>query len=641
MLQKDDPLIPRLQATAGLWLKFAEHLAPPKRIHPVDWVQRHVSLPKTVSPLPGRVRIFPYQRGVFEAFADPTIREIILPWGTQLGKSALWQWLIPYLADTNPVPTMVCGPNRESIKRVSKIRIYPILRACHATKRLLPALHDQDTFLINLLSMYVQFAWSGSASTLGAESIYFLIITELDKWTYDKSREGDPEDLAMNRVKAYPHHKVIKESTPTREDSSRIWKNWLRSDQRKYWVPCPHCKQFQTLVMGSASLGKPGLKWRKPKKSGHSDPNLARKTAYYECAHCQGKILDQHKPGMLERGRWLKKGQKISKSGRITGKGNVSHRAGFHLSSLYSPTVTFGEMAALFIEKKNDGIQALQDFVNSWLAEPWRDMREAPEWQKVKSRLSTPRKRRIVPADAVFLTAGADVQENRVLYAIWAWAAHRSAHLVDNGEAREISELNDLVLNITWPSENPNIEPLSVRVLGIDSRYNASSVYDFCIIAGARVLPIKGFANLRASYTFTKTQGTPGGKPAPGLQTCNINVNEYKQAVYHALRNLHAGDPGALNLPANVSEDFLRQLCGESRQKRYDKYNRPVHEWVVIDKAIGNHYLDCTVYAYCMADLCGLRTLHLRKGPDPGRPGPSQTTKKPDWIGNNKKKSWL
>jgi len=633
---------PELKRAGDLYRQCARLLRPRIRPHPAKWIEQNIDLPRSVSPgRPGLVHLEPYQRAVLDAAHDPAVREIILPWATQLGKSATWRWLTAYYAATDPIPIMVVAPDRDAVHKITNQRLYPILRNCPPTAKLLPAKHAQHTEHINLRDSSIRFGWSGSASSLGEATIVFLILTELDKFTRDTSSEGDPEDLALNRVKNIPNHKIIKESTPSREDMSRIWKNWLKSSQGQFHVPCPHCKKYQTLQWHTPATNGPGVKWSKG-PDGKSDPLIAEATAHYQCAHCKKPITDEHKPGMLTRGKWVHQGQKITPKGKITGKITNRGRRGFHLSTLYSPVISWGAMARVFLEKRTQGLDGLQDFWNSWLALPWTDKHEAPEWAKVRKRLCDPHQpRRHVPAQALYLTAGADVQEDRLYYSIWAWGPHRTAWLIDNGQCRTLDELTPLILDPHYPHAAINAPPINVKILAIDSRYRGTHVYDYCLATGARTLPIKGQPRWRATYTFTRAATGPDKTPI-ALQVCNINVSEYKAEIYHVLKNHHAGEPGALNLHAQVSEDFMRQLCGEAQIKTRDKYNRPKLEWKITDPAVGNHYLDTTVYAYCMADLLGLRTIDLQTQqqdqPDPD-PRPTRTNKK-TWIDTGKS-TWL
>ena len=74
------------------------------------------------------------------------------------------------------------------------------------------------------------------------------------------------------------------------------------------------------------------------------------------------------------------------------------------------------------------------------------------------------------------------------------------------------------------------------------------------------------------------------------------------QGADHIVRSMDLDDCDGLHR-------FVRQLCGETRVKKYDKRNHPYEEWIVLDKTIGNHFLDCEVYSWAAADIAGRRKL--------------------------------
>ena len=47
-------------------------------------------------------------------------------------------------------------------------------------------------------------------------------------------------------------------------------------------------------------------------------------------------------------------------------------KVAFWMNTLYSPFVRFSEIVKEFLDSKDDP-EKLQNFVNSWLAEPWED----------------------------------------------------------------------------------------------------------------------------------------------------------------------------------------------------------------------------------------------------------------------------
>lgn len=626
-----------LAEATDVWADLATGLAVRERVPAQKWCDEHGVTTGLTSAIQGRWRTHPYQAEVFKAWDDPEVEEVVLVWGTQLGKSAIWQQLCAYVADVDPGPMLIVASNQDSAREVSQTRVYPQLQSCRRTRHFLPRERDQHDFLVNLRDMLIFFAWSGSPTRLGEKSIRYVIMTELDKFSRESSMEADPEALAGERTKGFPNnHKIYKESTPTVEGSSRIWANYLASDQRQFHVPCPRCEEWLVFTMGTAeSVG--GLKWEHL-EDGSSNKDMARRTAWYVCPHCGGRIEDADRPGMIHRGRWVKKGQRLTKAGTLEGTAeNAGRRAGFQLSSFYSLGLSFGQIAEAFVDAKRKGVRALQNFVNSWLAEPWKATVGSPEWAEVRKRLTLPgHQRRRVPGEAVFLTAGADKQENRLYFAIYAWGPHVTGWLVDFGECREIEELQRLVVDVAWP--HPGGELMKVSVLGIDARFQGSRVYDWCLQAGARVIPVMGQAKWRAPWTFTKWNPDPdrGGET---LTLCNINVSDYKDEIYHSLTNRIAGEAGALNLPEQTTEDFMRQLCGEAKQLTHDKWGREVLDWVVTDRTVGNHYLDATCYAYCLADYLGVRLLHLDESGGAAPEAEAGERREKGWLGETK--GWM
>lgn len=628
----DDPI---LGDAARVFTPLSEIFRPRKRLTALEWCDKYSFVPEGIRTRPTTVfRPDPFQMAPLEDFCDPSVREITLMWGTQLGKTAMWTQLLAYVADQDPGPVLIVAATGDSTKRLSKMRIYPTLEGCTRTRDLLPPKRERHEFRINLQRMFCCFGWSGSVSSIGELSIRYLFFTELDKWSHDISHEADPEALAGERRKAFPNYKLIRESTPTLEGGSRIAHAYEQSDRRHFHVPCPHCGEHQILTIGTAEPGTPGIKWQH-KADGHSDPLLAYNTAYYECGACHKRIGDEPKWGMLRRGRWAREGEHLTRDGEVQGvpaHPNDRHH-GYQLSSLYSTSLTWGAIAEKWIESNASGLGTHQNFINSWLAETWKEGGDQPEWQHVRERLLNPG---LVPYhcpdEAIRLTAGADIQENRIYYAVWAWGAHRTGWLLANGSVEHLPELKSVVLDVAFPRPGDK-RPLQVLRMGIDARYQRSSeVYAFCAEIGPRAIPTMGQGNWRAPWTV--------GKPnEQGICVINLDTTGYKPEIYHALRTTHYDQPGTLNLHNRVSEDFVRQLCGEATRPHENRLGQTVPEWYVVDKTVGNHYLDATIIAYALGiDIIqpDIRHMALRVQADR-----KEKPKAPDWIGRDTKEQWL
>jgi phage terminase large subunit GpA-like protein len=195
---------------------------------------------------------------------------------------------------------------------------------------------------------------TGANSAVGLRSMpaRYLFLDEVDGYPGDVEGEGDPILLAERRSATFQRRKILLVSTPKSKSLSRIEREFEASDQRYFFVPCPHCRQYQTLEFSN-------LHW----------PEGKPEEAAYACAHCGSLIGERHKTWMLEQGAW-----------RATSEGD-GKTAGFHLSSLYSPVGWFGWAdAAAMYEQAKAVPDLMKGFVNTVLGLPFEEEAEAPEW---------------------------------------------------------------------------------------------------------------------------------------------------------------------------------------------------------------------------------------------------------------------
>ena len=177
------------------------------------------------------------------------------------------------------------------------------------------------------------------------------------------------------------------------------------------------------------------LRWRKGRPE----------TAEYHCEGCETPIAEHHKTAMLEAGEW-----------RATATAADPSTVGYHLSALYSP---IGWLSWERIVRAWDAAQgsdeAIKAFRNTILGETWVETGEAPDWQRLADRREAWAPG-TVPAGGLFLTAGADVQKDRIEVDVWAWGRGLESWLVDHlvieggpGDPACWRQLTDL-LGRTW-----------------------------------------------------------------------------------------------------------------------------------------------------------------------------------------------
>ena len=151
----------------------------------------------------------------------------------------------------------------------------------------------------------------------------------------------------------------------------------MESDQRKYYLPCPHCGTLQM------------LRWAQVKR-----PDRKPAEAWYECERCHGHIADHHKSEMLERGEWR---------AEAAGDGDT---AGFWLNGLYSPWTTWGALAKDFLRARKSP-ERMQTFTNTVLAETFQQAGATKtDAGELLARREPYRADRILPVGVVLITAG-------------------------------------------------------------------------------------------------------------------------------------------------------------------------------------------------------------------------------------------
>jgi phage terminase large subunit GpA-like protein len=355
-------------------------------------------------------------------------------------------------------------------------------------------------------------------------------------------------------------------------------------------VPCPDCGEAQPLVWQN-------VRW----------PEGRPDEAGYCCAECGSVWTDAQRWAAIRRGHW-----------RATAE--FRGRAGFHLSELYSTWRKLSETATDFLEAKG-APERLRAWTNTALGETWQERGEAPDWQRLYERREDWRQG-TCPRDCLVLTAGADVQRDRVEVSVWGWGRGLRSWLVDHvvldGDPSqpEVWAKATALLAQTWPHENG--KRLGLTRLAIDTGFEAQAVYAWCRAMGrAQVMAVKGVpGGDRASpvdgpsYVEVSERGR---KIRRGLQLWKVAVSVFKAETYGWLRldrpsdeALEAGGwpAGYVHLPAGLSSEFVQQITAEQLVTVRTRQGYQRREWQKLRER--NEALDTRVYARAAAWLMGL-----------------------------------
>ena len=490
-------------------------LMPPDDLSVSEWAEKYRILDSRSSDLPGPWRNdkTPYLIGIMDEFLNYETEEMAICKGTQFGMTEAIQNMIGYIIQQDPSPTLVVYPSETLAESVSQNRLYPMITAS-------PSLKERYHFLessrleLQFDGMYLSLVGSNSPSNLASKAIRFLFLDEVDKYPGASKKESDPISLARERTKTFHNRKIVMTSTPTLK-TGHIWKALEECDIIKhYFVPCPHCGEYIELVWAQIKF---------PGKDDEGGLNYAERAerAVYVCQKCGGIITDRHKPRMLREGQWR----------TVTENTKLVQKVGFWINTLYSPFVRFSEMVREWLKSYKDP-EALQNFVNSWLAEPWEDTKLKTSADLVLER-QTDIPELIVPSWSKMLTAGVDVQENCIYWTIRAWGNFVTSQNICHGQAFDLSSL-DRIMSFPYTRQDGG-EPMLVSLALIDSGYNADAVYDFCALHSDWALPCKGSSNPMQSHFHIGKVNTANSR-AYGMNLVIIDSGKYKDAIAARMR---------------------------------------------------------------------------------------------------------
>ncbi|HZT29424.1 MAG TPA: phage terminase large subunit family protein [Bryobacteraceae bacterium] len=561
-----------------------------------QWADKYRTLSQRASSEPGQWRTdrTPYLREIMDCLSPTSLIErTVFMKGAQIGGTECGNNWIGYVIHQAPGPMMAVQPTVEMAKRNSKQRVDPLIEESEVLRNLVHDPRSRDSGNTVLAKEFPGgvLVMTGANSAIGLRSMAarYLFLDEVDGYPGDVDGEGDPINLAMARTRTFARRKVFLVSTPKITGMSRIEAAFEESDKRYFAVPCPICREFQVLKF-------PQLRW----------PKGEAEKAVYICEHCGQEIQNHQKQWMLPRGQW-----------RATAKGD-GKTAGFHLSSMYSPVGWFswGDAAKQF-EQAQKNPSLLQVFVNTVLGETWTLLGEAPDWKILYDRREA-YKIGLVPRGGIFVTAGADVQRDRIEVEVVAWGRGKESWSIDyrvfeGDTARpQVWEKLTGLLNETFTTVS-GLE-LPIIQLAVDSGYATNEVYEWARRQGHRVLVIKGDSRAPAIIGAASPieVGPLGVKLKRGVKVWPVNSGMAKEELYRWLRlerptdeDLEQGipfPPGYCHFP-RYSEEYFKQITAEQLVAKLVKGYRKLEWQKMRDR---NEALDCRVYARAAAARVGL-----------------------------------
>jgi len=588
---------------------WREGLVPDPLLSVSEWSDRHRMLSSKASSEPGRWRTSrtPYLKEIMDCLSPTSaVERVVFMKAAQLGATEMGSNWIGYVIHHAPGPMMAVWPTVEMAKRNSKQRIDPLIDESPILKELIAPARSRDSGNTILAKEFRGgvLVMTGANSAVGLRSmpVRYLFLDEVDGYPLDVDGEGNAVALAEARTRTFSRRKIFIVSTPTIAGVSTIEREYEASDQRRFFVPCPHCGHRQWLRFEQ-------LRWER------NESGTFPETAAYVCESCEVPIPEHHKTWMLEHGEWRAMVEKSAEGSNKT--------AGFHLSSLYSPIGwrSWRDIAMAWeraISKESGSSAEIKTFKNTELGETWVEEGEAPDWQRLLERREDYRIGTI-PVGGLLLTAGADVQKDRIEVSIWAFGRGKESWLVEHrvlmGDTARDEVWKTLagVLRETWTHETGC--QLGLGRLALDTGFATQEAYAFVRgVRDPRLMAVKGVARGAALIgTPTAVDATTGGKKLRrGIKVFSVAGGIAKLEFYNNLRKSPevAEDGVTIRYPTGfvhlpkVDAEYLQQLCAEQLVTRRDRNGFAIREWQKMRER--NEALDCYVYARAAAAASGL-----------------------------------
>ena len=563
-------------------LEVMRLLAPPERLKVSEWVEKYRVLDAKSSAMPGKWSnmVTPYLVGIMDEFNNYETEKIVFVKPTQVGGTEALQNMVGYIVMQEPAPTMVVYPTEVLAKSVSENRMQPMFKASPELRKRF----DENSQLLELQfdGMYLSLAGSNSPASLASKPIRFMFLDEVDKYPGASIKEADPIKLALERTKTFHNRKIFITSTPTLK-TGHIWQEKEKADiEKHFFVPCPYCKEYIEFKFQNIKF---------PADDGMSYADRAE-LATYVCQECGCVITDKDKHDMLKKGEWrvVKRNTKYIR--------NVA----FWINTLYSPFVRWSAIAKEFLLSKDDP-EDFQNFVNSWLAEPWEDTKLKTNAELVLER-QTELTEFVVPEWAKIITAGVDVQETSLYWTIRAWGDFITSQNIAHGQVLSFGDIDRIMNNVY---RNEKGEGFIVNLCLVDSGDQSDAVYDFCVNHLEYAMPVKGASHSQLSqYKISKINKE--GSSADGISLVLVDGDKYKDMIAGRMRKPNGR--GSWMVYKGCDMEYATQVTNEHKVN-HKSGGEVRQKWEPKFSHADNHYLDCEVYAFAAADMRGVRTLNL------------------------------
>lgn len=640
---------------AALVLAFANAAAPPEDLLIGQWAEGRLYIPGET----GTTREGLLSWDGFEYLIEPLdrlhqddpARVVTFIGSAQIAKTTIGVVATLYYSTVLSRPWGVALPTQDEVLKYNRTKWQPIVDATAELRRAIRPVTSRDeqgstSTYKRFTGGYGQFFPTVSAKPLQMVTFCLVVKEETPNWATASGDRGDPHAQIEARQLQWElaGAKTFHNSTPgllrRNEDGELagcpITADFLAGDQRRLYLPCPHCAEEDGGVV---------LRLDREKLLGLGKGE----TPHFACPACGGVIEHRHKAGMVAschpyrtnrvRGGWLPTFASDDETNpappdHVPARDFDTWRArptegrhpSYHAWQIVSQAVDWHYIASQIRDAEAGDENARIALWQQIFGEAYELTVAQADIEKLLDRRDPRFTKGVVPSGYELVTVAVDLNGDWAQWTAYGWGPGAEHVVVDKGrieggpsEASVWIEMAELERR-TWPHEDGG--RLGSESFGVDSGYGTFHVYAYC--SQRRALALDGADQWGAMPLRRggrqKLRGQDGTVVA--CRTWRVGTWDLKRELLNEVVPLGLeGDKGARALgkphwPGWVDRDFFEELTAEALVTVHDSKTGVVKDesWVRVRRR--NEEMDLWVYNRALAYALGV-----------GVPGAE-----PDWL---------
>lgn len=568
--------------TVDLFKEILKVLEPAPDLTIGEWADKYRILSKESSAESGKWQTSrtPYMVDIYNCLTDSLTESVTIKSSAQIGKSEMLINILGRYIHLDPCSILFVQPTVDDAKAFSKERVEPMIRDTKILRELIKKANKKSEGTVQgkmFPGGFVRFVGANSPSGLASRPIRITLLDEVDRFPQSAGMEGDPVQLAERRTTTFFNRKMLRVSTPTDDATSKIQKLYLQGSQEEWSFKCQHCGDYQV------------PKW----ENIHEIDGIIK----MECQNC-GALEPEEvwKRNNQKDGKWIAKFPKEKKN------------RSFHLNSLASPWRTWAEIYEEYLQVKDDELR-MRAFTNTVLGETFvLHLDEQLDYNALFERREEYGAE--LHKNIKYLTAGVDVQDNRLEVLVVGWGYDYESYIVQYRDfpgspgKEDVWIQLDKFLKKKFSYKNKKSIPIACTL--IDSGgHHTGNVYKYVHGKSNRnIFAIKGQGGFGVNILngFRKTTK----KGVPSINLLSLGVNALKDLTYSRLTILEG--PGTCHFPTDSTKGcgiaFFEGITAEVKVKTMTSKGEKI-EWQVLPGR-RNEPLDLMNYATAAIELLGV-----------------------------------